>query len=198
MKKRNNDDLFKELADKYVEQYGDNLKKENEFIHISRQNFATPHLDQRVRREIKKTNKKTYRYFIPAMVACLILIVTIPAVNFIVSQVSKNYIMHEVGQIPFSNPMPDRFEIEDVEQDEGKTIYYLKEKHQNDIILEMERTEINTISDDFKEIRINGKPAYLLEETDYSVLIFEKYGIAYKMTCRYESSTLVEFAEKII
>ncbi|MDL2237225.1 hypothetical protein LJC56_05285 [Christensenellaceae bacterium OttesenSCG-928-K19] len=100
--------------------------------------------------------------------------------------------------IPLSFDLPENFTVEDVEQDIGKTIYYLQDMRLDDTVLTLERSDGFTVPDGLTEYEINGQAAYGSYEPDYSYLTFEKGGIVYEMTCEHDLNTLLELGAAIL
>ena len=76
---RGNDELFREIAEKYTEQYGQTLRDES--IELNRQTDAVPstaNLERRVRRKIAAEKRKPYRRIITTIAACLAIALLLP------------------------------------------------------------------------------------------------------------------------
>jgi hypothetical protein len=84
-----------------------------------------------------------------------------------------------------------------VEQDVGKTIYYLDNTRLDDAVVTLEYAELPDISG-LTVYEINGQPAYGKYSPDYSALIFTKDGILYELTSKYDINTLMELGEAIL
>lgn len=106
--------------------------------------------------------------------------------------------VEEYEIIPLGFELPENFTVETVEQDVGKTIYYLQDMRLDDTVLTLERSDGFIVPDGLKEYEINGQTAYGTYQPDYSFLTFEKDGIVYEMTCEHDLNTLLELGAAIL
>lgn len=102
------------------------------------------------------------------------------------------------GTIPLSFSLPPDLDIIAIEQDNEKSIYYLSDVMADDIILSLEMGELPDSPPGLEPLWINDTTAYGLTCADYSLLTFQKDGIVYEMTCRYDMDTLLNLSYHII
>ena len=113
---------------------------------------------------------------------------------------------HELIKLAFK--LPPNCSVADVEQDIGQTIYYIKDTQRDDIVLIAEKT-VDTggtgIYDEdrlkrrgLSKIEINDTALYAVAKTDYNYFTFQRDGIIYNLTCKYDYKTLISFCEFIL
>ncbi|MDR1439100.1 MAG: hypothetical protein LBJ10_03535 [Clostridiales bacterium] len=100
------------------------------------------------------------------------------------------------GAIPLGFALPAGFSISNAEQDREKTIYYLEHAASDDIVLVMEPSQTAALdeligSGELNTIEIGPNIAYGAYNADFSELVFERGGIVYDMTCKYDINTLI-------
>ncbi len=102
--------------------------------------------------------------------------------------------------IPLNATLPDNFTVSAVEQDVARTIYYIDDANEDNVVLTLEDTEGQALEvpEDLDVIMINGVETYGKYRPDYSVLMFEQDGIEYVLTCKYDMNTLMELGEAIL
>ncbi len=99
--------------------------------------------------------------------------------------------------IPLAFELPQNFTIDAVLQDRGKTVYRLGDAREDDVVLTLEYAEAPE-TDGLNEIEINASKAYGKYGADYSVLTFEKDGVVFNMTCKYDLNTLIGLGKDIL
>ncbi|HBU11373.1 MAG TPA: hypothetical protein DEB31_01165, partial [Clostridiales bacterium] len=100
--------------------------------------------------------------------------------------------------IPLGFTLPDNFSVTAVEQDVGKTVYYLQDMRLDDVVLTLERSDGFIVPDGMSEYEINGQTAYGVYKPDYSFLTFESGGLIYEMTSKHDLNTLLELGAAIL
>lgn len=103
-----------------------------------------------------------------------------------------------VGIIPLSFALPDNLSIIAIEQDNERSIYYLSDVLQDDVVLTLEETDREPETEGLASITINDSVAYGVAGPDYSLLTFQKDGILYEMTCEHDLATLVNLSYHIL
>ncbi len=93
--------------------------------------------------------------------------------------------------IPLNAALPRGFEIEKQELDRGKSIYYLSNKEADDVVVTLEEDSGDDWYKSLKQIDLDGTPAYGKSGPDYKMLVVEKGGILYTLTCVHDFNTLV-------
>ncbi|MDR3120394.1 MAG: hypothetical protein LBU58_03525 [Clostridiales bacterium] len=100
--------------------------------------------------------------------------------------------------IPLGFTLADGFSIAGVEQDIERTIYYVADARNDDVVITLRqgggaaRAGLWAL-----EIPIGGErqAAYGVYGADYSLLTFERGGVVYEMTCKYDLNTLLGLAQ---
>ena len=103
-------------------------------------------------------------------------------------------------RIPLASlsPLPARLVLMSAEQDEAKTICYLKDSLADDVILVMEPAEGPPAGDGLAEGGLGGQTVYTRQTPDYQLLLLQKDGIGYTLTCRYELDHLLAIGKEIL
>lgn len=209
MESNSNDKLFEMLANQYVERYGMALHDEMEHLETDRIRYAvSPKNDQKIR-NIGKSNRNRYINIIVAIAACIAILLVVPrAVRWRASDGkgdgqsssgppsigdSDGSVTTEL--LPLNVDLPDNFSVEDAKLDQGKTIYYLADKMNDDVIVTMEETEGEDWYKSLQKIDLGGGAGYAESSTNYQMLVFEKGGILYTLTCEHDLNTLVSLGK---
>lgn len=100
--------------------------------------------------------------------------------------------------LPLTFTLPDNFRVTDSELDNGKSVYYLSNAFFDDVVMTMELDSDENVFAELSPLEINGQPVYYKYTSDFSVMAFEKRGITYVLTCKYDVNTLVPLAEAIL
>jgi hypothetical protein len=97
-----------------------------------------------------------------------------------------------------SDKLPEGCKLTKTDYDKEKTLYYVRNKRSNDILLVVEPPEGELETDEkFTRKNINGTDAYILAKRDYNVLLAQTGDIRYTFSCRYDARDLVEIAYTI-
>ena len=98
------------------------------------------------------------------------------------------------GIIPLEFPIRPGYSVVSVIQDAGRTIYFVANEKQDNIVMALRRGSISqSAAARLTSLALDDTLAYLSYDEDYSLLLFEKSGIVYELTCRYDINTLVDF-----
>lgn len=211
--KDNLDTLFKRMASSYADMQGEELKKEFEMLEQNSPPTITPELDAKVKGKLRKKNRSYGRIW-GILAACLLIAVMIPVISTQINGqlgVTQSSIVGEQqeaasgesntaeeGVIPLSFTLPENFSVLEVEQDVGKTIYYLQDMRLDNVVLTLQRSDGFIVPDGLNEYEINGETVHGIYKTDFSFLTFEKDGIVYEMTSEHDIDTLLELGTAII
>lgn len=221
MENKQQDQLLKELAQKYADQYGYRLRQEMEQLEKENVTYLTPRLDQQVKNLLspRKNNKRYIRMF-AAIAACLVFAFILPFTGQFLSQNSGESaapMPSETAQsqqeqpepppvsekpqyeaIPLQFTLPNNFSVSAVEQDIEKTIYYLADAYQDPVIMTLKNQDTGLETAGLQRLFIGNAAVYGYSCADYHLLTFEKDGLVYEMTCRYDMNTLVKLGEGIL
>jgi len=100
-----------------------------------------------------------------------------------------------------SSKLPDGCVLVKTDYDREKTIYYITNDRNNDIVLVTEPTaagleEFDTES--FDSIDINGKRGYVLAKKDYKTLLVQTDDMRLTFTSRFNTGDLIKIAQALI
>ncbi|OJU11325.1 MAG: hypothetical protein BGN88_06685 [Clostridiales bacterium 43-6] len=195
MKNSHENDFFKEIANRYVDAYGQELQQELKQQNIQ---YTTPILDERVHRRVSMHKVKRVALGISALAACLLIVMTSSLLRYNQKSNITPNVKPTPPVIPLSFVLPVNLSVSGTEQDQEQSIYRLHDSLQDDVVLVLEETDRNINDEDMTAVKINGYRAYTRKTADYNLLIFKKNGILYTLTCRYDVSTLVELGKNIL
>lgn len=102
-----------------------------------------------------------------------------------------------VGIIPLSFALPPNLMVASVEEDNGKSIYYLQNTQADDVVLTLEYADEYDFAG-LDTAQINGSTVYYKYRSDYSLVTFEKEGVLYEMTCKHDVATLMDLSSYIL
>ncbi len=185
------DRMFKELARRYVEIEGDALHQE-----LRQQPAAayTPQLDRKVRRHTRGQVLRLAAVGVACAAACLLAVIALPALFHSAVPAPVDSLSKE--GFPFS--LPVNLTVSAVQQDQGKRIVYLKDTHADDVVLTMEEAESPPSGTNLTAQSLGGQTVYIRQTPDYQLLLLQKDGTLYTLTCRYELGTLTAVGEQIL
>ena len=207
---RGNDELFREIAGKYIEQYGQALH--NEQLALDRQPGAfipTANLERRVRRQIAAGKRRPYLRAATALAACLAIALLLPFVlrtgQFSPDSPSTPSTSPSVSAspqpdfavIPLSAPLPPGFTQSGFEQDNGKSVYYIEDSYMDNVVITLEKTTMPDTTG-LTAIKLGDTVAYGTQSDGYSLLTFQSGGVVYELTCRHDINTLIELGEAFV
>ena len=177
------DRMFKELARRYVEIEGDALRQE-----LRQQPAAayTPQMDRKVRRHTRGRILRCAAAAVSCAAACLLAVIALPALFHSAVPAPADSLSKE--GFPFS--LPVNLTVSDVQQDQGKRIVYLKDTHADDVVLTMEEAESLPSGTNLTAQSLGGQTVYTRQTPDYQLLLLQKDGTLYTMTCPYELGPL--------
>ena len=202
---RSNDKLFREIAEKYTQQYGQSLR--DELRELEQQPDALPstdRLEMRVRSQIAATRRKPYLRSIAAVAACFALVILLPLAFRseapLPDSMSSSPPAHSdaapsqnFSPIPLSAPLPVGFSEAGFEQDNGKSVYYIENIYMDNVVLTLEKAVLPDTSG-LTAITLGDTVAYGTQTDSYSLLTFQSGEIVYEFTCRYDINTLLELS----
>lgn len=216
----NKNQIFKELATRYVEYYGEMLNDEAALL--NRQPVVTPRMDSNVRRYIKSGGTRRYAAGLAALAAMVAIVLMIPMLNNLnnsgmmspessaaapspaqaesaapaPAQDAQSSPTPEI--LPLSFTLPDNLTVADSKLDNGKSVYYLSNSGRDDIVMTMELDPKEDVFAGLRQTQINDYTVYYKYTADYSVMAFKKQDITYVLTCKHDVNTLVPLAEAIL
>ena len=194
---RDADRIFRELAERYAQADGERLRGELE--ELEKTPAVRPRLDRKVERGTRGGRTGRMILGLAAAAACLLVVLAVPALPGLLGreQASTSQPAPDTP-IAFTYTLPANLTMTGTQQDEGQTIYTLRDSGGDDVVMVLERAELPRQAKAMRTVTINGATAYTRTEADYALLLFRKDGVLYTLTCRYELDTLLELAKKIL
>lgn len=209
--------LFKEIAKHYMEIDGQQLKDENQLLKNENISPPTPKMDAEISKLHAKPSKNTF-FSSPkqrTLAACLLIFLL--AAPLYAPLLFRNYgfntdsaesgIINESGtassttsMIPLNFELPQGYAVTKEMEDQGESIYLLSyEDSFDDIFLSLKRDALSEYDlEKFTSLTINNQQAYSLTEEGYTSLLFAKEGITYYLSCKSNSSEILQLAKNIL
>lgn len=190
---------FRYIANQYVAINGAYLRAEA--IAMEQQNiqYVIPRADMRIRQLIQRHKRKRFLQAAVAVAACIAMVLSIPALLQNRRQITNEQAADADKLMPLTFQLPENFVIAHTEVDDGKSIYVLTEARHDDVVLTMEHWDGSAEAFmGYRELHINGSAAYIETKADYQLLLFEKEGTLYRLTCKYEINTLIVLCGSVL
>ena len=203
-----NEDNLKRAAEMYAEAYGQSLMSELDDMRARRVSYMTPRADGVVRdlsRLSTRIRRKRFTGALAAVAACLVIAIAIPqimdrtttgpatpSVSDDAPSSSPSLIDWTVMQ-PLSFTLPDEFEIESSELDNGMSIYRLdsnSELYPDNVVLTMQEPEGDVMFLGTETVYIDDKAVRTKLDDGYVMLLFEKDDMFYTLSCENDLGTL--------
>jgi len=211
---RSNDELFREIAEKYAQQYGQLLH--DELHELERQPGELPSTDgmaRRVRRKIAAEKRKPYLRIATVCAACFAVVLLLPlalrtGVSFPDSATSTPPAHSDAAElpaqpqqdfavIPLTAPLPSGFNETGFEQDNGKSVYYIENVYRDNVVLTLEKGALPDTGG-LTAITLGDTVIYGTQTGSYSLLTFQSGEVVYELTCRYDINTLLKLSEAFL
>ena len=217
---RSNDELFREIADKYTEKYGAALHDELSKLELDP--AAAPptiKLESRIHKRIAAEKRKPFIRGGAVLAACLAIVLLLPyMLNLsklspstsndtapMESTVPEAPVQDmapkpkpEFAVIPLAASLPDGFYQSGFEQDREKSIYYIEDAFMDNVVLTLEQSRALPDTGGLVEIALGDTIAYGTQTDGYSLLTFQRGAVVYEMTCRYDINTLIELGYALV
>ena len=197
----NHEALFKELAQRYAEEDGRLLNEEraacDDIVTL------TPSLDTRVQKGISANKRARNRWMISLAAAAAVMVLLMPGLLRNIQPKTDNSGMnHETVEtrqlIPLDFILPQNLSVTDTKLDRGQSVYTLENTTGDDVVMTLEKNAGLPDVTELRSVTINGQGAYAVQKADYQFLVFEKGGVTYTLTCRYQLDTLVSLGKNIL
>ena len=207
------DVIFEKMAKTYADNLGQNLKEELRNTHI---NLDTTVLDEKVSKEVARVKRKSKiisirkyaKIIIPAVASLLLIFIftrggdtSLDSDKLAMEQSDSTQSSEPIqGEfIPLSYPLPPNLSVVNQELDNGMTIYQLEDTYNDDVVMQLAYVEaIDYDVEGMQKIIVNGESVYATIEDSYQKITFEKDGIVYILTCKYDINTLLPISENIL
>lgn len=197
-----NDELLRQIARGYAERYGQVLQEElSELERHPSESFSERGLERRVRKKLAAQKRKPYLRVFQALAACLAIALLLPRIwdSNVEAPPRIEPVpvppLEEAAQdfavIPLSAALPEGFTQSGFEQDREKSVYYIDDVYQDDVVLTLEKAPDTFSGDGLVALELGGVPAYGTQTGSYSLLTFTREEILYTLTCRHDINTLV-------
>jgi hypothetical protein len=208
------DDFLRWVANEYVERQGNALKQEAAWVNRD-SHYPTANLERRVMKAVGLRKRRFVATFtaVAATAACLALMFfggRALLQNFRLIRTNPNIpntpsITEQTDQTPvdsvfisLSFQVPAGFTQTEMEQDQGKSIYYFDDQKGDHVVLTLEETDAPIDDSSYTQLDINNASVYAASREGYHIMTFEKDQVLYTLTCRYDVNTLLRFSEKIL
>ena len=220
--KQNNEQFYNDIASRYTDIYGQQILSELYSLERSGGILPTPTLDAKLKRRMNAKKRKNLVLSLSTLAAaCVIMIALLPGIisnqfggsssggiaegttspSHDASASMAAEAPHATSPyepIPLGVTLTGSFSVSSWEQDKGKTIYYIDNDNNDNVVLSLEHTEDLPKHEGFSEIDINGTTAYASYQADYSVLTFKKEDVTYILTCKHDINTLIELSHMLL
>lgn len=189
--------LLQEAARQYLEDEGASLRRDLA-EETARGQAPTPRLDRIVRERLRQRRRRT-ALLAAGAAACFLVVLALPLLFKSLSAASPPATESPAAQPPvYTRTLPVNLTVADLREDNGQSIYTLREAGGDDVIMTLEYADDPGRTDGLAPVVIQGETAYLRETPDYSLLLLEADGVRYTLTCRYHTQTLLDLAACIV
>ena len=211
--KNNNDDIYRLLANHYIDAQGKDLLKELESTPFpgSYDGAATGNTDlllNRKLKEIKHAKKRRIVLTLSSAAACFLLIILSVTIFYLTANFNKSSVkaLNSSSNTAANSPqvisltlrLPERMSVSSSEQDRNQSVYRLADRYGDNVVMTLENGDGSFTGSGMNAVQIEGKTVYCLSGDYYNMVIFQQKGVLYTMTCHYEMDTLYELSEKIL
>lgn len=100
--------------------------------------------------------------------------------------------------IPISFELPSNLYVSSSKVDQGESVYRLSNIYNDEIVLIMKEGQLDDAYREYHEETIDGYTVYGYSQAGCQLLAFEKDGITYVITCRYDMGTLIDLTQHIL
>jgi|GEM_PF-2337156 len=204
---KNKEDMFFEIiARKYMEDDGENLRKISE--ELNKQNKDSSRLDLKVKRSINRMRFKKY-YIASSLVGCALIIILM--MNSILlknmnltgsgssnSDTTQVYYDKEYAMQKLASILPAGYRVSDSDYDNGKTIFYVLNDKNDQIVLEEDPSKNGLETYGLRKFNLQNTEAYGISKADYSLITFKLGDKLYTITSAYDARGLIAIGESII
>jgi hypothetical protein len=205
----NAENALREIAGRYAEQYGEELLRELAQREVPDADpLATQRLEWRVKQKIASEKRKPYKRVAVALAACFALLLVTPQLFRLSNEapVSAAPAASESADapsssfeiIPLSAQLPEGFTQIGFEQDNEKSVYYLSDQFQDDVVVTLEASITPPETTGLTPLSLGETEAYGAQEDGYSLLTFQNDGVLYTLTCRHDINTLLRLGRGLV
>jgi len=190
--------LFKEAAAAYVKREGEALISELAAMESAPDyDYGTNAYKPRKRFVVLKIISGA----IVASAAC-VLAVVIMLRPYTSDKADRNtegiYTRPRVEIVNLSASLPDGYVLEKTDYDNEKTVYYITNERNNEIVLVAEEKDRTLSTEGFAKIKISGSDAYVMVRRDYRVLRVNSGDMTLTLTSRFDENDLIEIVRNIL
>ena len=196
--KSQNDNVFRDIASTYLEAQGQDLLRQ---LRDDRDQGDTTRLDSMINERIKARKRRRLNMISGLAAACVALCVLTGMFytlhNNSIDITSAKYTT-ELSAPKLSAALPERLSVSNAQQDTGQSIYMLTDQYGDDVVLTMEYSDQQIDTYGLAAVDMYGHKVYFKGRDGYNMALFERDGVRYTMTCRYEMNTLLALSDKIL
>ena len=199
-------DSFKLLAERYIEIHGAKLEVESETekIKVMPKPKKTEILVKKKRRNLSIETS------IAAALTALVVLIGGLTVSFLINGINKeadreDSVLSESTKPSYQWQAPKlsihysrRFEIKEIMEDNGQTIYIISDSLGDDAVVTLKHSEESSSgSEEWKTGYLDGTAVRYKEDVAYKLISFDERDTIIEMSCVYEKDTLKELFRSI-
>ena len=208
-----NDIFFQKLANAYVEKQGEQLADE-----MRSQDVPPANLLPRIKSRIRADRVRAVATALLGAAAVLVVAVFYSASNRLLGNIAKSADGHAAEDIHWSDnaggqiqdekiafPMeqisaklPDTYKLAGADYDNGNTIYYIESYMASKVVLTVERTSREPVSDGLQLIELANMNIYVAQRADYSIATFRDGEYLYTLTSPYDCDELIYLGARLV
>ena len=103
-----------------------------------------------------------------------------------------------MSALPLTFDLPAQFAVEDVQVDNGQTVYTLSDALLDPVVLAMEEADTPLGTARLVPIDLGGQTVYARSTAEFSLITFDQDGLRYTLTCQYDINTLLSLGREIL
>jgi hypothetical protein len=199
-------DSFKLLAERYIEIHGAKLEVESETEKIK----VMPKPKKPEILVKKKRRNLSVETSIAAALTALVVLIGGLTVSFLINGINKeadreDSVLSESAKPSYQWQAPKlsihyscRFEIKEIMEDNGQTIYIISDSLGDDAVVTLKPVEKSYFdSENWKSGYLDGTAVRYKEDVAYKLISFDERDTIIEMSCVYEKDTLKELFRSI-
>ncbi len=203
------DDLFKSIAEAYTESEAQNLLAEADMLNMTDKKDYSE-LDKRIKKITEKKNLGRFIPYVSLAASIIALMFFVRMFNFNTPKEKSDIpssslpVFEASEQPPVDNiefiraKLPSGYMADSIKFDVGETLFYVKSRNGNDIIISVKDKNALTATDLLEKITVDGVTAYGRSQSDYNLLTFKSDGYTFTLTNMYAQNELISIMKKII
>ena len=195
----NDNELFKYMANRYIEHEANLLKQElgaadsEMFINQG----SLKRIDKRVRKSVYKRRTDTVIKVLATIAACILVFITVRAILPFVDNSTAEPNSTNSAQFPDTFELPTNLSVSYTKEDNGQKIFFLENVYHDDVVMVLQKGS-GADKKELSKVEINGRTAYIKKTGDYNFMTFDIDGINYSLTCKYDINTLIDIGKVML